>query len=157
MTCPNSPNSPIPSSASRPSAPVVAPIEHNGIRYEQAGHEQGEAPGGFLLAKDISSNTVLWRVRIYSVQDYSAQGLPTMGRFFREMKMSPDFASVEIIDEFGGHYRLNLLTKLVEKIGCPEEAAVKPKNVMPPPRQALVRPEKDPKQQSKRKWYQKLF
>lgn len=138
-------------SGSRPSAPEVSPIEYNGIRYEQAGHEKGEAPGGFLLAKEAASNVVLWRIRIYSYPDYSADGLPSIGRFFREMKMTPDFSAVDIIDEVGGHYRFDLETKIVEKIGGPSDIApAKPTIVMPPPRQPLVQPE----QKSKKKWYQ---
>ena len=44
-------------SASRPSAPVVPAIEHQGVRYAQDSHDDraGDQPGGYLVAIDAKS------------------------------------------------------------------------------------------------------
>lgn len=69
--------------ASRPSAPEVAPVEHQGIRHERDRPDErnGDQPGGYLAAIDPKTEGRLWRVKIYEVAR-QPEGAPTTGRFF---------------------------------------------------------------------------
>lgn len=144
-------------SASRPPPPVVAPIEHEGVRYQQGGYDSqaGEAPGRFLSAIDIKSGAVLWRLRVYSYPDYSAEGLPIFDRFFRTMRMMPDGKTLEILDESGGIYQVDIVSRTATQVGGPPASApAKPHKPKPPPPAA---PEPEVKVVPKTKWFSKFF
>lgn len=97
-------------SASRPSAPLVASVEHQGVRYAQDEHDDraGDQPGGYLVALDARTGQRLWRLKVYDVPDARAQGRPAMPRYFRALRLGTDKASLEIENEAGGIYRVDL-------------------------------------------------
>jgi len=124
-----------PPTASRPSAPEVAPVEYQGVRYEQDRHgdrASGDQPGGYLVAVDAETGARLWRLKVYEVPDHSAAGVPNMGRYFRSMRLVPDRPELEIENESGGRYLVNVETRTV-------------KDVSPIPASAPPRPPAGPK------------
>jgi hypothetical protein len=115
----------LPPSASRPPAPEVSPVEHNGVRYEQDAHDdrQGDQPGGYLAAIDIGSGKRLWRIKVYEIADSRAAGVEPISRYFRSMRLVDDGHALEIENESGGRYRVDLATHTVAQIGGPPEQA----------------------------------
>ncbi len=118
-------------SASRPSAPDIEPIEHQGIRYEQDNHgdQSGDQPGGYLVAVDAKTGQRLWRLKVYEVPDPRAIGRPTLARYFRAMRLAPDGATLEIENEAGGVYRVDLTIRTVAQISGPPTNAARPASV----------------------------
>jgi hypothetical protein len=99
-----------PPAASRPPAANVEPIVYKGVRYEQdrVDAAAGDQNGGYLAAVDPTSGQRLWRLQVYSVPDQSAQGVPNMGRYFRSMRLVPGRDELEIENEAGGRYLVDL-------------------------------------------------
>ncbi len=122
-------------SSSRPPAPVVAPVEHDGIRYEQdlINPDQGDRNGGYLIAVDAETGERLWRVQVYQVPDQSAEGIPGMGRYFRSLQLVEDGVALEIENEAGGRYRVDLTTRTSVQISGPEPGAAPSAPVTPKP------------------------
>ena len=118
----------IPPSVSRPSAPVVSPVVHAGVRYEQDGSDerQGDQAGGYLVALDEKNGTRLWRLKVYEVPDHRAAGVAMGGIYFRAMRLVPDKNELEIENEGGGVYRVDLATHAVTKIAGPLEVSPTP-------------------------------
>lgn len=121
-------------SASRPSAPVVPALEHLGVRYAQDSHDDraGDQPGGYLVAIDAKSGQRLWRLKVYEVPDQRAAGRPAMARYFRSMRLSPNGDSLEIENESGGVYRVDLASRNALQTGGPAASAPAPRPVLPP-------------------------
>lgn len=122
-----------PPSMSRPPAPEVKPVVHDGVRYEQdrTDERQGDQPGGYLAAIDAKTGARLWRLKIYSLAA-GAPGAPTGGaRYFRSMQLAPGGAALEIVDEAGVRYSVDLARRSVSQTGGPaahaERPAAKPK------------------------------
>jgi outer membrane protein assembly factor BamB len=115
-------------SVSRPPAPVVAPVEHNGIRYEQdqINPARGDRNGGYLIAVDAETGERLWRVQVYQVPDQSAEGISGMGRYFRSLQLVENGIALEIENEAGGRYRVDLTTRTSVQISGPEPGAEHP-------------------------------
>lgn len=116
-------------SASRPSAPVVAPVEHQGVRYAQDSHDDraGDQPGGYLVALDAKTGHRHWRLKVYDVPDARAQGRPALPRYFRALRLGADQSSLEIENEAGGVYRVDLGARTSTQIsGPPASAPVRP-------------------------------
>lgn len=127
-----------PPKASRPSAPVVAPVEINGVRYQQdteSSRHGGDQPGGYLVAIDIQTGARLWMLKVYEVEDQRASGVTAGGRYFQSLKVLPDEASLEIINEAGGRYKVDIAKRTAEQIGGPAEKApaATPPNPKPKP------------------------
>jgi len=125
-----------PPSSSRPSAPEVAPIEHAGVRYEQdqADEHKGDQDGGYLAASDAKTGERLWRLKVYDVPDYKSAGVSVGGIYFRSMRLISSSNELEIENEVGSLYRVELATHSVKKIsGPPDKAppvpAAKPKPI----------------------------
>jgi hypothetical protein len=114
--------------ASRPSAPEVPPIDHQGVRYEQDRHDDraGDQPGGYLAATDIKTGQRLWRIQVYQVGEKGPAGAPVQARYFRAMQLAPDGASLIIENEAGGVYHVDLATRLSKQVAGPPETAVTP-------------------------------
>ena len=122
--------------ASRPSAPVVAPVEHQGVRYAQDGHDDraGDQPGGYLVALDAKTGQRLWRLKVYDVPDARAQGRPALPRYFRALRLGADKSSLEIENEAGGVYRVDLGAHTSTQIsGPPASAPARPPAAPKPP------------------------
>lgn len=117
-----------PPSTSRPPAPEVKPVVHDGVRYEQdkTDERQGDQPGGYLAAFDAQSGARLWRLRVYSL-GAGAPGAPTGGaRYFRSMQLAAGGAALEIEDEAGVRYSVDLAKRTVSQIGGPAAEAQRP-------------------------------
>jgi hypothetical protein len=122
-----------PPSMSRPPAPEVKPVVHDGVRYEQdkTDERQGDQPGGYLAAVDAKTGARLWRLKVYSLTA-GAPGAPTGGgRHFRSMQLAPGGSALEIVDEAGVRYSVDLTRRSVSQTGGPatqaERPAAKPK------------------------------
>jgi hypothetical protein len=125
----------IPPSSSRPPAPVVPPVEHVGIRYTQDATDErrGDQRGGYLAADDVATGARLWRLQVYKVPDHRAAGVAMGGIYFRSMRLAGNGAALEIENEVGGLYRVDLASRQVTKIGGPPDEA-------PPAPQAPPKP-----------------
>lgn len=117
-------------SSSRPASPVVPPVELNGVRYVQDSFDerQGDQPGGYLAAFDAKTGARLWRLHVYPVPDHRAAGLPPMPRNFRALRVAADGQALEVENETGALYRVELATRAVSQLSGPPETA----NTEPP-------------------------
>ena len=89
----------------------MLPVEHNGVRYQQdmqAFRHGGNQRGGYLVAVDPASGERLWMLKVYEVPDHSAAGVESPGRYFRRMALLDGGAALEIENEVGGIYRVDL-------------------------------------------------
>jgi hypothetical protein len=133
------PNISMPPSASRGPAPVVKPVEHNGIRYAQDSYDlwQGDQQGGYLVALDAETGARQWRLKVYEVTD-SGPGAPQgIGAiYFRAMRLVTSNV-LEIENEGGGVYHVNLDTRAVTQVAGPPPTdpnrPVKPAKPKPTP------------------------
>lgn len=115
---------PTPPSASRPSAPEVPPVVHDGVRYEQDRYDDraGDQRGGYLAAVDVATGQRLWRVKVYAIAP-QPPGAPTLAMYFRSMRLDPGCKALVIENEAGGVYRVDLATHESAQIGGPPETA----------------------------------
>jgi len=122
-------------SVSRPSSPEIAPIDHQGVRYEQGRHygRDGDQPGGYLTATDIKTGQRLWRIKVYTIAVPAVPGAPVFARYFRTMKLGADGSVLEIEDEVGAVYRVDLGTRASTQISGPLSAATQKPPVEPKP------------------------
>ncbi len=125
-----------PPSISRPPAPEVSPIEFGGIRYQQdsTDERQGDQKGGYLVAIDSKTGERLWRLKVYDVPDSRAAGIEMGGIYFRSMSFAEDNKALDIENEVGSVYRVDLETQSVQKLsGPPDEVEAKPGKPKPTP------------------------
>jgi outer membrane protein assembly factor BamB len=126
-------------STSRPPAPVVPPVVHQGVRYEQdrVDERQGDTPGGYLVALDDKTGARLWRLQVYELK--RPPGAPTGGFvYFASMRLSEDGAALEIKDETGVLYRVDLASRTATRVGgtpieAPQAEPDSPKPAPPKP------------------------
>ena len=112
-----------PPSPSRPAPPTVEPILHNNIRYQedmQSYHFGGDQRGGYLVAIDLKTNKRLWMLKVYTVPEHSAAGVSTPGRYFKRMRLVPGRDEIEIVNEVGGKYVVDLATQTSRWISGPD-------------------------------------
>lgn len=98
-------------SASRPAPPRVPPVEFDGVRYMQdmeARRFGGDQSGGYLVAVNLKTGERLWMLKVYRVSDQTAAGVDDIGVYFHSMKLVPGAAQLEIENEVGGVYRVDL-------------------------------------------------
>ena len=127
-----------PPTASRPPAPEVAPLEHAGVRYEQdrTDERQGDQAGGYLVAIDAKTGARLWRVKVYDVPNYGAAGVSAGGLYFRSMRLAPGGAAIEIENESGGRYLVDMARHTSTQVaGPPPTGTAKPVPPKPKPPQ----------------------
>lgn len=109
-------------SPSRPPPPTVPPIIHNGVRYEQDLDSRlygGTQAGGYLVAIDEATENRLWMLRVYDIPD-DASGVDVPGCYFRSMILVPGHDELEIDNEVGGKYRVDLVERSVTWISGPD-------------------------------------
>ena len=112
-----------PGRPSRPAPPPVAPVERAGVRYQQdleASRHGGNQRGGYLVAIDSATGERLWMLKVYFVPDHSAAGVSTPGRYFRRMTLAPDRDELEIENEVGGVYRVDLAARTSAWVSGPD-------------------------------------
>jgi hypothetical protein len=88
------------------------------VRYEQDRfHDRdGDQPGGYLVAIDLKTGARLWRLKVYAIDH--GPGAPTGGaRFFGAMHVGADGRSLDIVDEFGFRFRVDLADRTVTALG----------------------------------------
>jgi hypothetical protein len=125
----------IPPQASRPPAPEIEPITHEGVRYVQdrVDADAGDQNGGYLAAIDPRTGEKLWRLKVYEVPDYSAEGVDNIGLYFRSMRLVPGRAEIEIENEAGGRYIVDLVRRTSTRVGGPERGSLPPATPKPKP------------------------
>lgn len=112
-----------PPGASRPAPPAVAAIEHEGIRYEQdmeALKHGGDQLGGYLVAVDPANGKRLWMLKVYLVQAPSSPAVPRFGRYFKHMRLLPGGQQIEVENEVGGVYRVDLANRTATWVSGPD-------------------------------------
>ena len=108
---------------SRPAPPRVLPIEHNGIRYQQdteSFHYGGTQVGGYLVAVQPTTGERLWMLKVYEVPMQDPAIVSTPGRYFRTMRLVPGKNALEIENEVGGKYLVDLDAKTSTWISGPD-------------------------------------
>lgn len=110
---------------SRPAPPRVLPIEHNGIRYQQdmeSFNHGGTQVGGYLVAVQPTTGERLWMLKVYEVPMQDPAIVSTPGRYFRTMHLVPGKNEIEIENEVGGKYLVDLDAKTSTWISGPDSA-----------------------------------
>lgn len=113
-------------SADRPPPPDVPVVLHKGVRYAQdlAGNEPASsAAGGGLTASNPTTGALLWRMRVYTLPDHAGAGVEAPGRYFRSMKVVEGTDTLQIEDEVGVTYQVNLVRRSATRVGGPPETA----------------------------------
>jgi hypothetical protein len=108
--------------SSRPPPPLVAPVLHRGVRYEQdlqSWRHGGTQPGGYLVAIDAVGGARLWMLKVYDVALHEAHGVTTPGRYFTRMALVPGRDELEIENEAGARYRVDLERRSVTWLSGP--------------------------------------
>jgi len=86
-------------------------VEHAGVRYEQdlqSWRHGGTQPGGYLVAVDPASGERLWMLKVYEVAMHEAAGVSTPGRYFRSLRVVPERDALEIENEAGERFVVDL-------------------------------------------------
>lgn len=116
-------NKKTPPGASRPAPPVVEPVLIDGVRYQQdteALSHGGDQRGGYLVAVDSASGARLWMLKVYLVPSAPTPALPSFGRHFRRMTVLPGGKTLEIENEVGGVYRVDLGARTSQWVSGPD-------------------------------------
>jgi len=114
---------------SRPAPPAVAPVEHQGLRYEQdmeSCAHGGDQPGGHLAAVDAKIGERLWMLKVYELQDHSAAGVDDIGVYVRSMALIPGKDELEIETETGASFRVDLAHRAPPPITQPKPPSLPP-------------------------------
>lgn len=103
----------------------MPPVEHQGIRYQQGEHDdrQGDQAGGYLVAIDTETGERLWRLKVYDVPRQEAPGAPNFAIYFRSMALRPDGKSLEIENEAGSRFVVDLTERTVTQVSGPPTSA----------------------------------
>ena len=122
-------------SASRPAPPVVPPIEYQGVRYrEEMGSYSygGDQSGGYLVALDALTGKRLWMIKVYQLQHQDA-AIDDIGIYFKSMRLLADRNSLEIENEAGARYLIDLEKRSVSVLFEPGGEADQSSGAPPPP------------------------
>jgi hypothetical protein len=115
--------------ASRPAPHVIKSIEHKGIRYEQdmqSYDHGGDQPGGYLVAIDTKTGERLWMLKVYEVQNHDSSGVDTIGLYFKSMKLVTGHDELEIENESGSRFRVDLIAKTSMQVSTPKTSSLPP-------------------------------
>lgn len=108
--------------ASRAAPADVPPVEIKGVRYQQDMHSYdhgGNQPGGYLCAIDIATGQRLWMLKVYEVQDHAPSGVDTIGLYFKAMKQVPGRDELEIENESGSRFLVDVVKRTSTPISKP--------------------------------------
>jgi hypothetical protein len=108
-------------SASRPAPPIVPPVEHDGVRYQEdmeSYRHGGDQPGGYLVALDVRTGARLWSTKVYALAP-SPPGVDTIGLYFKSLRLVDDGSALDIENEVGARYRVALNTHAVTELSPP--------------------------------------
>lgn len=122
---------------SRPPPPEVSPVEYDGVRYEEdrVSGASGDRNGGYLAAYDVATGERLWRLQVYEVADHSGAGVPDLGLYFQSMRLLPGERALEVLNEAGGRYRVDLDARTSTQLqpSPPESQSSSPTKPKPEP------------------------
>jgi hypothetical protein len=107
---------------SRPCPPEVKPITHKGVRYEQDAQSSshgGTQPGGYLVAINPETGERLWMLKVYEVR-HQPDAPFEPGCYFRSMRLLRKTGEIEIVNEVGGKYLVNLTKRTSTWISGPD-------------------------------------
>ena len=113
---------------------MVAPVEHEGVRYEAVhwGKERDLGQnGGHVAAIDPQSGEEMWIVRIYKIK-YGNMSPQKYDRFITSLTLSDDGTALIIEDETGAIHSLKLSNRKVRRIKGPPPYDDSPDPDMPP-------------------------
>ena len=99
---------------SRPPPPSVAPVLIDGVRFVQLTNPGpvGLAPGGgWLVAADAKTAEPLWSLRVYGNAADAGDETDVQQVFFRSMKRVRGERALEIENERGKSFRVDLATR----------------------------------------------
>ena len=98
----------VPSSRGRP--PVVSPVVHDGVRYEQVKNlaAEGLAPGGYVMATQVSSGKRMWISCLYGSKVDPNIEADVQWAFFKAMQLDAAQGVLVVEDEKGRTYRVDL-------------------------------------------------
>src|SRR5262249_18470751 len=108
---------------SRPAPPNVPPVEHKGVRYQQDMESfrfGGTQRGGYLVAIDPKTGERLWMLKVHPLTDHNEAGVETPGIYFRSMKLVSGQDALEIENEVGGKYIVDLVGRTARWVSGPE-------------------------------------
>jgi len=119
-----------------PPAPEIEPVVVAGVRYAQDRESLlhgGDQATGYLVALDVGSGQRLWMLKVYTVAT-SAPGAPTgmPGIYFARLQAIEGGRALEVLNEAGGLYHVELATRQVRQVGGPPEAAASASALSPP-------------------------
>jgi len=101
-------------SSSRPAPPAVAPVSHRGVRYQQDGESLrhgGTQASGYLVAVDPVTGARLWMLKVYEVADPGPDAPMKLERWFRSLQVVPGEDALEVENEVGSRYRVDLVSR----------------------------------------------
>jgi hypothetical protein len=97
----------------------IEPITLDGVRYEpvQFGKARGlEQNGGYITATDIKTGKELWLIKIYDVRYLGDMEPDKQDIFISAMELTGDRGHLEIENESGARFLMDLKTQHVERI-----------------------------------------
>ncbi len=102
-------------SPSRGRAPIVSPIIHDAVRYEQVSNVNAEGlpPGGYVSATQVASGKRLWIRQVYETRLSAHLEADVQWTFFKTMTLDETQGLLVIEDEHGRTYRVDLVTGCV--------------------------------------------
>ncbi|UGB46741.1 hypothetical protein LQ772_05440 [Frateuria edaphi] len=97
-------------SGSRGRPPAVAPVVHDGVRYEQVKNltAEGLAPGGYVVATEVDSGKRLWISRLYESKVDPNIEADVQWSFFKSMRLDASRGALIVEDEKGRSYQVDL-------------------------------------------------
>ena len=104
--------------ASRSAPPIVPPVTHAGVRYEQL--DDDRLPGidpdaNYVVARDAASNAVLWTLQVYRAEAVPNLESDVQSVYFKTMQLNADGTQLLIDDEIGRHFVIDLATRSVRQ------------------------------------------
>jgi len=97
----------------------IEPITLDGIRYEavQVGKARGlEQNGGYITAIDIKTGKELWLIKIYDVRYLGDMEPDKQDILISAMELTGDRGHLEIENESGARFLMDLKTQHVQRI-----------------------------------------
>jgi hypothetical protein len=97
----------------------IEPITLDGVRYEpvQFGKARGlEQNGGYITATDVKTGNELWLIKIYDVRYVGDMEPDKQDVFISAMQLTGDRGHLEIENESGARFLMDLKTQHVQRI-----------------------------------------
>ena len=106
-------------SASRTAPPVVAPVVHDSVCYEQlrGSHVTDLHPdASYLVARDATTRAVLWVVEVYRIVPIEELERDVQEVCFRSLRLSEDGARLLVEDECRRHYAVDIAARTARRL-----------------------------------------